>query len=245
MNNISFKLFITFFCVFNTIIAQEETEGQVDASKPTNLYTQLNTVFEYQYHQSGDDIYGTRINVQYTFNPDNLLLIEFPLLFNSRTEKFGLSDMRIRYFRVAKRNLSKTIIALAPFADVSVPTGKFEDGLGISSWSLSVGVVMGMVLTQKIALFPGIGYVHITEPKDYIGNAKNGVSIQTNMSVKFNDRFFVFVNPILTILDQANWSGEFNFNYMATPNKLKLNFGYYPLFRQDIHTIRTGATFYF
>lgn len=245
MKYIAYILIIIVFLFNNTIFAQEEAETQVDASKPTNLYTQVNTVFEYQSRKSGKDVYGTRINVQYTFNPDNLLLVEVPLLYNSRTEKFGLSDVRIRYFCVAKRNLTKTIIAIAPFADISVPTGKFEDGLGSSSWSLSAGVVMGIVLTQKIALFPGVGYAHITEPKDYIGSAKNGVNIQTNMSVKFNDRAFVFINPIVNIFEKMNWSGEFNFNYMAKPNRLLLNIGYFPLFTQDIHTIRTGATFYF
>lgn len=230
------------FAFLNNLIAQDT---EVDASKPTNLYTQINTVLEYQTHESGHDIYGTRINAQYTFNPDNLLLVEVPLLYNSGTEKFGLSDMRVRYFYAAKRNLSKTIIALAPFADISIPTGKFQDGLGSSSWSLSGGLVIGMALTKKIGLFPGIGYIHITEPKDYVGKSQNGVSVQTNMSVRFNNKIFAFVNPIVTFLDETLWSGEFNFNYMAQPNKLKLNMGYYPLFTQKIHTIRAGATFYF
>lgn len=227
---------------FENILAQET---EVDASKPTNLYTQINTVLEYQNHKSGDNIYGTRINAQYTFDPDNLLLVEFPLLYNSGTEEFGLSDTRIRYFHAAKRNLSKNIIAIAPYADITIPTGKFDKGLGSSSWTLSGGLVVGMVLTKQIALFPGIGYVHITEPSKFDGESQNGINIQTNMSVKFSKRAFVFVNPIVTILDDALWSGEFNFNYMAKPNKLKLNIGYYPLFTQNVHTIRSGATFYF
>lgn len=223
----------------------QEVEIKVDASKPTNLYTQVNTVLEYQSHKFGKDVYGTRINVQKAFNPDNLLLVELPFLYNSGTEKFGLSDMRVRYFYAAKRNLSKTFIAMVPFVDISIPTGKFDNGLGTSRWSFTGGLVMGMVLTKKIALFPGVGYAHITEPNAYEGESNNGVNIQTNVSIKFNENFFVFVNPILTIFDKSNWSGEFNFNYMAKPNKLKLNLGYYPLFTQDIHTIRTGATFYF
>ncbi len=235
-------------CIFIALLFFENALAQkteVDASKPTNLYTQLNTVFEYQKRKIDGDVYGARFNMQFSFNPDNLLLMELPLLYNSQTEKFGLSDMRLRYFYAAKRNLSKTFIAIAPYADITLPTGRFSEGLGSSSWALSGGLVVGMVLTQKIALFPGVGYVHITKPKDYIGQSKNGVNIQTNMSVKFNERVFMFINPIVTILDNTLWSGEFNFNYMAKPNKLKLNIGYYPSFTQDIHTIRTGATFYF
>ena len=231
-----FSILITF-----NLAAQEV---QVDASKPTNLYTQINTVLEYQIHNSGSDVYGTRINVQYTFNPDNLLLLEFPLLYNSGTDKFGLADVRVRYFYVAKRNMSKSFIALAPFVDVSIPTGRFEDGLGSSSWSLTGGFVVGIVLSPKMAIFPGVGYVHITEPTGYIGHSKNGVNIQSNLSVKFTDKAFMFINPTVTILDKVSWSGEFNFNYMVKPNKLKFNVGYFPLFTQNIHVIRAGASFY-
>ncbi|MDN5210499.1 hypothetical protein QQ020_00530 [Fulvivirgaceae bacterium BMA12] len=230
------------FASFNSLIAQET---EVDASKPTNLYTQINTLLEHQNPESRDNIYGTRLNIQYTFNPDNLLLVELPILYNSATEKFGLSDMRMRYFYAARRNLTKAIIAIAPFVDVTLPIGKFEDGLGSSSWTLSAGTVIGIILTQKIALFPGVGYVHVTEPEDFDGKAQNGINIQTNMSISFSQRAFVFINPIVNILDEMLWSGEFNFNYMAKPNKLKLNLGYFPLFTQDVHTLRSGATFYF
>lgn len=233
--------FILLSLLLNHLYAQNE---DVDASKPTNLYTQVNTVFEYQSHSSSKALYGSRINIQYTFNPDNLLLAELPLLYNSKTEHFGLSDSRLRYFYVAKRNLSKSVIAFAPFADISVPTGNFNKGLGSSSWSISGGIVLGLLLSSKIALFPGLSYVHITKPTAYSGGSKNGINLQTNVSLQFNKRAFLFVNPIVTFLDKALWAGEFNFNYMAKPNKLKLNIGYYPIFTQKIHTLRAGATFY-
>jgi hypothetical protein len=47
----------------------------------------------------------------------------FPFLYNDLTKKTGLSDTRIRYFNAVKRNISKTIIAIAPFVDISIPTG--------------------------------------------------------------------------------------------------------------------------
>ncbi len=223
---------------FNTGQAQD-----VDASKPTNLYTQVNALFEFQSHPN-HDVFGTRINVQYAFNPDNLLLIELPLLYHNKTDKFGLSDMRFRYYKAIKRNITKRFIAIAPYADVSAPTGKFSHGLGSSFWSLSVGVVGGFILSPKIAIFPGIGYVRLTEPEDYIGEAKNGVNIQTNMSISFSKKAFLFVNPILTLFDEANWSSEFNFNYVLKPNKLKVNIGYYPNFTNEIHTLRIGGTIF-
>ncbi len=224
--------------------AQENEQGNVDASKPTNLYTQLNGAFEYQSNKNSPDLYGTRFNVQYAFDPDNLLLVEIPLLYNDGTEKFGLSDTRVRYFHALKRNISKRLIAIAPYADITIPTGSFKNGLGTNVWSLSAGMVAGYVVSPKIAMFPGVGFVHITKPNDYIGKSQSGVNFQTNMSVSFSQRAFLFINPIVTVLSDTFWSGEFNFNYMVTPNKFKVNVGYLPNFTNDINIIRVGATLF-
>ena len=236
-------LLITLF-LSSLAFAQDEQTQSVDASKPTNLYTQVNGAFEYQSHKNGSDLYGTRFNVQYAFNPDNLLLVEVPFLYNEGTEKFGLSDMRVRYFHAAKRNITKRLIAIAPYADFTLPTGNANHGLGSDVWSLAGGVVFGYVLTPKIAMFPGVGYVHVDDFKKDGIESQNGVNFQTNMSINFSKKAFLFVNPIVTLLDRTLWTGELNFNYMVKPNKLKTNIGYFPDFTNDIHTFRVGATIF-
>ncbi len=238
------KILVLILMVSSQLIIGQDNKQTVDASKPTNLYTQLNAAFEYQSHKEGEDLYGTRINIQYAFDPDNLLLVEVPLLYNCGTSKFGLSDTRVRYFHALKRNITKRLIAIAPYADITIPTGSFKNGLGSNVWSLAAGVVAGYVVSPKIAMFPGVGLVHITEPNDYIGESQTGVNFQTNMSISFSKRAFLFVNPIVTILSKTNWSGEFNFNYMIKPNKLKANFGYSPNFTNEINTFRIGATLF-
>jgi hypothetical protein len=244
------KYYNPFLCIFfmvasiSCINAQEGNNSNVDASKPTNLYTQVNAVFEHQSHKNSSDLVGTRINVQYAFNPDNLLLVELPILYNDGTQKIGISDSRVRYFHALKRNITKRFIALAPYTDITVPTGSFSNGLGGNVWSIAAGIVGGYVISPKIAMFPGVGYVHITKPNDYLGKSQNGINFQTNMSISFNKKAFLFVNPIVTILSSTIWSGEFNFNYMLKPNKIKVNAGYFPNFTNDINTLRVGATFY-
>ena len=237
-------LLLACFFMSMTMSSQDTDASTVDASKPTNLYTQVNAAFEYQSHKNGPDLYGTRVNVQYAFDPDNLLLVEVPLLYNEGTEKFGISDTRVRYFHAAKRNISKRLIAIAPYADITIPTGSFSNGLGGDVWSIAAGVVAGYVVSPKIAMFPGVGYVHVTKPNDYPGKSQNGINFQTNMSISFSPRSFLFVNPIVTVLDRTLWTAEFNYNYMITPNKLKVNAGYYPNFSNDINTFRLGATLF-
>jgi hypothetical protein len=237
------KYKVLFFVAVISMMATnaQESKQEIDPSKPTNLYTQFNVLAEVNSSEKFNT-YGTRLNFQYAFNPDNLLLLEVPLLYNDDTKSFGLSDTRVRYFHALKRNITKRLIAIAPYLDITVPTGSFKNGLGSDRWSLAAGVVAGYIVSPKISMFPGVGLVHVTAPEGK--NSQTGVSFQTNMSVSFSKRSFLFVNPIVTFLDETNWQAELNYNYIVTPNKLKVNAGWIPNFTNDIDTFRVGATFF-
>ncbi|GAL66787.1 hypothetical protein [Jejuia pallidilutea] len=252
-----FKLSILFILLsIVTVKAQNnDSKQQVDASNPTNFYTQVNTLFEYTTRADGTNLYGFRGNVIYTFNQDNLVLAEVPVLYNDATNKFGISDIRLRYFTVVKRVMTKEKFSvIAPFVDVTLPTGSFENGLGTSSLVASVGAIYGFAISKKVLMFPGLSAVHVTKPgtdliPDDVKASSSGFGAQANMSIRFNDRWFLFVNPILTMLNtdgdwNEQWTGEFNLNHMIIPNKLKANIGYYPNFTAEIHTVRMGVTFF-
>jgi len=244
---------ITFLITPSVVYAEKNIE--VDPSKMTNLYTQVNVLAEYTSKKDGTNLYGTRFNIQYAYNPDNLFLIEVPFLYNDKTKKSGVADMRIRYFNVIKRDITEKLIAIAPFIDVSLPTGSFSDGLGSSSTSVTTGLVFGYTISPKISLFPGIGYTHITKPHtNKIANSNkhnsDGISLQTNLSYSLSKGAFFFFNPTVSILKSNGvwkdvWGGEFNFNYIVEPNKMKINAGYFPNFTNKSNTFRVGITMYF
>lgn len=253
------KKTITILCLLTlftgALCAQEtkEVKEDIDPSNPTNLYTQINGVLEYQ-DTKGADLFGLRTNVQYAFNPDNLLLAEFPLLHNNVTNKTGISDIRVRYFHVAKKGITKNFIAIVPFLDVTLPTGSYENGLGTSSWSLAGGVVFGYVVSPKLSLFPGISYVHLTKPStdlipDNVKFASNGVGLQFNASYKFTKNTFLFFNPTPSFINtngnwKTFWTGDLNFNHIFIPNKFKMNVGWTPNFTLETNTFRLGATIF-
>jgi hypothetical protein len=253
-NKLSLSIFSLFIAL--QVHSQDSTgapKKNIDPSKPTNLYTQVNLNLEYQ-HGKQKNLYGTRVTVQYAVNPDNLFLIELPFLYNDVTSKFGVGDMRIRYFNAIKRNITKSFIAIAPFADISAPTGSYKNGLGTSSWSLGAGVVFGFVVSKKLSLFPGINYLHITKPNsDLISEANkfnsNGVGFQFNASYVINKQTFLFLNPIPVFINtngnwQSSWTAECSFNRIIVPNKFKMNAGWYPNFTADVNTFRLGGTFF-
>jgi hypothetical protein len=254
MKKIKLVLLIAILSI-STINAQDEEIQEVDASNPTNLYTQVNILGEYTSLKDGTNLYGMRANVQYSFDPNNLVLVEIPILYNDATSSFGLSDIRVRYFAIAKRVMTaEKFHVIAPFIDLTLPTGSFGNGLGSSSFVLSAGAVYGFAISKKIMLFPGLSAVHVTKPStdlipDEFKFSGTGFLTQANMSISFNKSWFLFVNPIVTLLntngewDEA-WSGEFNLNHMIVQNKLKANIGYYPNFTNEVNTIRLGATFF-
>lgn len=251
------KQFIIFLLVLSAtaVFAQDSAvvKQTVDPSKPTNLYTQVNAGLEYQSGKT-QNLIGARVNVQYALNPDNLFLVELPLLYNDLSSKFGAGDMRIRYYNAVKRNISKSFIAIAPFADISLPTGSYKNGLGSSSWSLAAGVVGGFILSKKLSIFPGISYVHVTKPgTDLISEAykftSDGAGLQFNASYAFNKSTFLFINPTPAFLStngnwKTFWSGELNLNKIITPNKFKVNAFWGPNFTTKVYTYRLGATVY-
>ncbi|WP_322545202.1 hypothetical protein [Elizabethkingia miricola] len=231
------KLLFLCFAAMSIVVFSQENKENIDPSKPTNLYTQVNAQAELNSYK-GYSTYGTRFNFQYAVNKDNLLLVEVPFLFNNATKKIGLSDTRVRYFNV-QRLSGKTLIALAPFADIYIPTGKSAHGLGGGTWSLSAGLIAGLVFSENISMFPGLSYVYLTGPK------QSGLQIQSNVSLKFSDRTFAFVNPsVMLIHSDAIWQAELDVNHIITPNKFKINAGWLPNFTNKVNTFRVGVTFY-
>lgn len=230
-----------------------EAKATIDPSKPTNLYTQVNGSLEYQSGKT-QNLFGVRANVQYAFNADNLLLAELPFLYNDRTSKFGVGDMRVRYFTAVKRNISKSFIAIAPFADISLPTGSYKNGLGTSSWSLAGGVVLGFVVSKQLSLFPGISYVHITKPAtslipEALKFTSNGIGLQFNGSYRFDKQTYMFINPTPSFLNtngnwKTYWSGDLSLNKIFIPNKFKMNIGWSPNFTAKVYAYKLGATVY-
>jgi hypothetical protein len=247
-------LFLLSFCSIS-VSAQvnTDTKKEIDPSNPTNLYTQVNGTLEYQSFKN-NDIYGIKFNVQYAFNPENLILADLPIRHNDATNKTSVADMRLRYYHVAKKGITKQFIAVVPYVDVYLPVGSYSNGLGSSSWSLGAGLLCGFVFTPKFSFFPGIIYSHITKPstdlilEDYKFSS-NSIGFQFNTTYKFTPRTFLSINPSPSFRNtngnwKTTWEGDMNFNHIVTPNKFKINAGWSPNYTIDINVFKVGATIY-
>ena len=120
-----------------------------------------------------------------------------------------------------------------------MPTGKSAHGLGGGTWSLSAGLIAGLGFSKSISMFPGVGYVYLTKSR------RSGMQVQSNLSLKFSDKTFAFVNPsVMFINSEAIWQSEFDINQIIIPNKFKANVGWLPNFTDKVNTFRLGVTFF-
>lgn len=251
MKKIYLWLSLILSTLFPLTASAQHTEKDIDPSKPTNLYTQVSLAFDYKTSDL-QDLYGARASVSYAINADNLLVAEVPFLRNSLTKKTGLSDIRVRYFTAVKRNITQNLIAIAPFVDVTMPTGKFEDGLGTSSWVLSAGGVVGLMFSEQFGLFPGLGIMYVTKPgTDLIPDdekySSTGLSFQFNASYSFDKDTYIFLNPTPSIMNtngtwKTYWAGEVSFNRVIIPNKLQVGLYWGPNFTDKTNSFRLGIS---
>ena len=92
--------------------------------------------------------------------------------------------------------------------DLYAPTGRFEDGLGTSSWRISPGIIVGFILneTKTISIFPNLSYTYTSEPSspnvpDELNETDHGMTFQIINSFVISDDAFVLVTPIYDIKD--------------------------------------------
>lgn len=154
-------------------------------------------------NSSNQNVFGYRGNLTYAPSGEHLVLSEVPLLYNDRTKKFGLGDIRIRYFWLPYKDYSKFVGAFGPSLDIFIPTGNFEDGLGSSSWVVSPGVTVGLMAAEWIQFFPILSYQYVSKQTtdtipDSLKKSRQGLTFQVIIPVVFSPIFFMQFTPILS-----------------------------------------------
>jgi len=232
------------------IFAQEE--GEIDASKPTNFYSLLDNTLENTFSPN-QNVMGYRGKVMLAPSEAHLILGELPLLYNDRTGKFGLGDIRVRYFYLPYKNYDKLFGAFGPSVDISTPTGSFENGLGSGRWIMAPGLTAGIMAADWIQFFPIVSYQYASKPvyknvPDSLNKATHGLTFQVIIPVVFGEKFFMQINPsykMNNISDerQDRYVQELIAVYTIAP-KLQLSGYYNGTFKDNIHQVSVGLTIF-
>ncbi|OHX67346.1 hypothetical protein NH26_13840 [Flammeovirga pacifica] len=230
----------------NYIYAQEEEV--IDASKPTNFYSQMDIQFE---HAGSNDQYGLRNSFIIAPSEKHLVLGELPILHNTKTGATGIGDVRLRYFYLPYKNYDKLIGAFGPSIDVYAPTGNVDKGLGNGRWVVAPGLTLGVMAFEKVQFFPIISYQYMSEVAgqvDMAGNtAMHGMTFQVVTPIVFNPKMYMQVTPIVQLPDfrhaHTNLACEILLAY-SIREKMQLS-GFYKADQTYGQTFRLGTTIFF
>src|SRR5689334_6934808 len=112
-----------FFSFFLKTNGQTSTPlATIDPSKPTNQYTRLSNNIEYTFSKAGRKIFGYRANfIWASRRQHHSLYSELPLLYSTSSKRFGLSDMRFRYYWVPYKDYDRKPGAFGFAVDSYVP----------------------------------------------------------------------------------------------------------------------------
>ena len=233
---------------FQNIWAQQEEA--IDASKPTNFYSMLDNTLELS-SRPNENVIGYRGKIMLAPSEAHLILGEVPLLYNDRTEKLGIGDVRVRYFYLPYKNYENFVGAFGPSVDIFMPTGNFENGLGSSRWVVSPGFTVGLMVSEKIQFFPILSYQYAGKPTgDAIPEDSkeetHGITFQVITPIVFSDKFFIQITPIYQM---NNISDEKTDRYIqelfasyALKEKMQFTVFYNGNFTDEIHTLSVGLT---
>lgn len=243
-------IFSCLMLVWSVVSSLSAEEQGIDTSKPTNFYSFVDNTVEYN-SQPNQNRYGYRGKLTWAPSEAHLVLGEIPVLYNDRTAKFGIGDIRARYFWLAYKDYSRLFGAFGPSVDVFIPTGSYEDGLGTSSWVVSPGVTGGLMVAEWIQFFPILSYQYVSEPTsnaipESSKKERHGVTFQVITPVVFSPRFFMQITPILSRNDfdddrSDRFALEVIGSYAIRP-KLQASAYYRGNFEDDIHTGQLGLT---
>ncbi|NME70388.1 transporter family protein [Flammeovirga aprica] len=245
MKNLLFSLLASIVLFGNYVMAQDET---IDASKPTNFYSQADIQFEV----GASNQIGLRNSFIIAPSDKHLILGEIPILMNTETNATGIGDVRLRYFYLPYKNYDKLLGAFGPSVDVYSPTGNVDQGLGNGRWVVAPGLTLGVMAFEKVQFFPIISYQYMSEKAGQINEngenvALHGMTFQVITPIVLSPKTYVQVTPIVQLPDfrysTTNLACEVLVAY-ALKEKLQLS-GFYKADQTYGQTFRVGTTIFF
>jgi len=214
----------------------------------------MDHIFEFYTERHVENIWGYRPRFMYSKSEKHLFLGEVPFGFNDLTLKFGLRDIRARYYFLPYKNYDNFIGTFGPSIDIIAPTGNHEHRLGKGRWIISPGLNLGLIASDWIQFFPILSYQYISKPmfehdSRYEPGASHGMTFRTIIPIVFHEYFFIHVTPIYTVNDvsevkESRYIQEL-FGSWAIQEKLQVTGHWRGNFKDRINTVSLGFTVFF
>lgn len=239
--------------IFGAFSLQAQQEQTIDASKPTNFYSNLNNSLEFLSTKKRGNLIGYRANITYSPSERHLILGEVPLQYNFQKGKFGLGDVRARYFYLPYKNYEKLFGAFGPSIDIIAPTGSVPNEIGGGRWIIAPGLASALMFTEWFQVFPVLSYQYLSKPissdTSAVNNPINGITLQFISVLALSEKAFIAITPTfnqryLNGTGTFSYIQELSFGYMVSP-KGQLSAYLKGDFKDELYQASVGYTVFF
>lgn len=216
-----FPYLAAFFCVGIFTALHSNAQDVYNLSQPDVLISKIGYNQKAAVKQSINSISGEGF-MQYALNNSNAISTYIPWLYNMHTNSWGVSDLRIRYVSVIKRDISPGFLALQCGMQVTIPSGSKELGLGSGRLLFQPFVTGILRFSQRISFMPTVSYIHYTsnEPKTQDVYSTQGLTLSPNLYYRLNDKVFLSAGAGISYLSSRisntiSYSGNCALSYVV------------------------------
>lgn len=247
------KVELTFLIILSALTTLAQQEPAIDASKPTNFYSYLNNSLEFISREKNGNLVGYRAGITYSPSERHLILGEVPLQYNIQRGKFGLGDIRARYFYLPYKDYEKFIGAFGPSIDIIAPTGTSSNGIGTGRWIIAPGLATALMFADWVQVFPVLSYQYMSKPvsgdSTVVKDPINGITLQFISVFALSQKAFVAVTPtfnehFLAGTSSFSYIQELSFGYMVAP-KGQISAYLKGDFKDNLYQMSVGYTVFF
>jgi hypothetical protein len=251
MKQLSLLLSSLFLLYSASLFAQEK--GPIDASKPTNFYSYLNNAVEFISRERNGNLVGYRANVTYSPSERHLILGEVPLQYNLQKGKFGIGDIRARYFYLPYKNYEKFFGAFGPSIDIIAPVGNVSNGIGTGRWIIAPGLAGALMFADWFQVFPVLSYQYMSKPvssdSTEVNDPINGITLQFISVLAPSQKLFFTITPtfnehFLNGTGSFSYIQELSLGYMVAP-KGQISAYLKGDFKDNLYQVSVGYTVFF
>jgi len=147
--------------------AQRKPDERVgDIQDPFHFTQWGGAQFEHTRLANGEGtISGIRLIAALPIKEKHLVRVELPLLttdLSGTGREAGIGDIRLRYTYLASRNedKEKLVEGVLPFAELILPSGDEDEGMGFGTTQLDLGVTAPMRIGETVSVVPIATWMH-------------------------------------------------------------------------------------
>ncbi len=190
-----------------------KTRSGGDPAIPTDLFTRYDSHFEASF-DAETYLVGNIWSIAFAFNNKYQVNANAPLAYSGKSNKFGLGDAELGFVSIPLLDSAAFLTALGYKLQVSIPTGSFNNNLGIGAFRVAPAIIANFKFSEKFYLLPEFIYFFTSKVLQSVpdlpsNSDQHGLDASIKMVYKPTDNSWIWLTPSLNTFDLADSNTDF------------------------------------